>query len=60
MQQIKCIIMPRQSQPWPYACIYALICAVKYAHFMHNGNQALLRKKLIVASKTVLIVAYLN
>ena len=35
MQQIKRInqriIMRRQSLPWPYACIYALICAVNCA-----------------------------
>ena len=32
--------MGKQSLPWPYAHIYALICAIKYAHFMLKGNQA--------------------
>ena len=50
MQQIKhiykWIITGRQSLPWLYALICALICAVNYAHFMRNGNQALEQKRL--------------
>ena len=57
MQQIKRInhqiITRRQSLPWPYAHIYALICAMNCATNDVSRTRALFAKRLVVYSRVV-------